>query len=125
MKKGIALVAAPASGLGQLLFFCTMTGEVGSQCCCQHEVERDVREVSTLRAAPCCEVVSTEQPALLSWVEVPAPQLKTPPFITLSFAPSERTRVRAPTRLALPYDSRGPPPDAGPPIFIKHCSYLL
>ncbi len=119
------LVAVPASGLGQLLFFCTITGEVGPKCCCQHEVEQDALEVPSLRAASCCEVVSAEQQVPPTRVEVQAPQFETPQFVALPFAPSERTRVRAPTRLALPHGSRGPPPDTGPPIFIKHCSYLI
>ena len=121
----VLLVAVPASGLGQLLFFCTMTGAVGPKCCCQHEVEQDALEGASLRAAPCCEVVSAEQPISPTRDEVQEPQFETSKFIALSFTPSERTPVRAPTRLALPHGSRGPPPDTGPPIFIKHCSYLI
>ncbi len=117
------LLAVPASGLGQLLFFCTMTGEVGPKCCCQHEVEHI--EGPSLSTAPCCEVVSAESLVLPTRVEVQAPQFEVAQLADLPFKPSDRTRVRASTRLVLPLGSRGPPPDTGPPIFIKHCSYLI
>ena len=119
------LVAFPVSGLGQLLFFCTMTGEVGPKCCCQHEVEPDALEGPSLRAASCCEVVSAEQQVPPMRVQVQASQFETPQFSALRFTLSDRTRVCAPTGLALPHGSRGPPPDTGSPIFIKHCSYLI
>ncbi len=119
------LVAVPASGLGQLLYFCTMTGEVGPKCCCQHEVGQDRVEVPTMSAAPCCEIVSAEQQVPPTRVEIHPPQFETPQLATLPFKPADGTLVRVPTRLALPHGSRGPPPDTGPPIFIKHCSYLI
>jgi hypothetical protein len=119
------LVAVPASGLGELLFFCTMTGEVGPKCCCQHEVEQDLVEGLSVSAVPCCEIVGSEQQVPPARVEVHTPKFETPQFAALLFKPGNHTQIHIPTRLALPHGSRGPPPDTGPPIFIKHSSYLI
>ncbi len=119
------LVAAPTSGLGQLLYFCTMTKDVGPRCCCQHEAQQDTIEGPSLTAAPCCEIVSAEEQIPPTRVEVVWPELETPQFVAMPFQPGFRTPVRAPTRLTMPHGPRGPPPDTGPPIFVRYCSYLI
>ena len=119
------LVAAPASGLGQLLFFCTMTGETGSKCCCQQEVEQDALDMPSLRAVPCCELVSAKQQIPPTRVKVQAPRFEKMKAVVPPFARIGGTLVRAPTRVALPHGFRGPPPDTWPPIFIKFNSFRI
>ncbi len=116
----IILVAVPASGIGDLLYFCTMTGEVGSKCCCQHEAPQDIVAEPSLTAAPCCKVVSAEELIPPVRVEVVPPQFEPPLLVVVSFLPDHfPTAVRAPTQLNLPDGS------CGPPLFVKHCSYLI
>ncbi len=126
LALGLAiLVAVPASGLGQLVYFCTMTGEVGPKCGCQHEVDLEHAGHPSVSTAPCCEIVSSEQHVPPTRVEVHTLQFETPNLVTLRFQPSHRTLGRVPMDLAVPHGPRGPPPDTGPPIFIRHCSYLI
>ena len=120
------LVALPAIGLGSLQYFCTMTGEVGPKCCCQHEADGAELDVPSVSAGQCCEVVSAERQVLPTRVEVITPDLEGPQFVLLPQASSDdRLLVRAPTRLAVPHGSRGPPPATGPPLFIQHSSFLI
>ena len=123
----VLLAAVPASGLSPLLYFCTMTGEVGPGCCCEHEgeVEPATTTGSTLSAAPCCEVVSADPQVQLTRVEIVSAELEAPRVVALSHQLSDRSQVHLAKRLALPHGSRGPPPDYGSPIFIQHCCYLI
>ena len=118
-------VAVPAIGMGQLLYFCTMSGDVGPHCGCHHDAHADTIDGPSLTTAPCCELVGAEELVPPIRVEVIAPELETPQFVALPLQSGRHIPVRAPTRLALPHGPRGPPPDTGPPIFIKHCSYLI
>ena len=119
------LLAVPVSGVGSLIFFCTMTGGLGPKCCCQYEVKQDAIDVPSVRAAPCCQEVSVERQVPPTRAEVQAPQFETPKFVASRCSTGEHTRVGALERLALPNSSRGPPPDTWPPICIKHCSFLI
>jgi len=121
------LLAVPASGLGQLVYFCSMTGEVGPKCSCQHEVEAFALDGPVLTVAACCEVVGSDSLLLPTRVEVVSPEFETSKWVALPYKPAHRLLERNPTRLALlqSHGSRGPPPDSGPPLFIKHCSYLI
>ena len=116
------LVAVPASGVSELLYFCSMTGKVGRKCCCQHETQEETAQGSSLFAPPCCKLVSTNQQLQPPRVEVISPELETSQIVTLPYESGDRFVVAVPMRLALPHDSRGPPDT---PLFIKHCSYLI
>jgi hypothetical protein len=121
------LLAAPASGLGQLLYFCTMTGEVGPKCCCQYEaeVDADASESATLAVAPCCMFDSADQQLQPTRVEVVLSEIETQQFVALPYLEDSPLLVRKSTGNVLSLGSRGPPPDTGPPLFIKYCSYLI
>jgi hypothetical protein len=124
------LIAAPASGLGKTLYFCTMTGEVGAKCGCDHEESADVADAPTIGAASCCEVVSVEKQLPPAFVEVVAPDLETPKIVALLDKSDHWLLTCTPNLRVEPWGPRGPPPDpvyssGGPPLFINHCSYLI
>jgi hypothetical protein len=126
MALMMALVlAAPTSGLGQLAYFCSMTGEVGERCCCRHEAEKASPDGPTMSAAPCCEIFNPDEQLQPTRFELKSPEFETPEFVALPTASDDRIQVRKPTRVALPHGARGPPPDTGPPLFIQNCSFLI
>jgi hypothetical protein len=119
------LVAVPASGLDGLLYFCNMTGEVGQKCGCPHEPGPSMAKMS-ISSASCCERISSNDLVPPTRAEVLSLELQGPD--QLAVIPSQwDDRIWTPsnTGLAVPYGARGPPPDTGPPIFIKHCSILI
>lgn len=120
-----ALVALPASGLGQLLVLCTMTGEVGLECCCQHDAEAASTDGPSVSSALCCEALSADPQVQPTRIQVVSSEFETPQFVALAYEADDRLLARAPTGLASAYASRGPPPDNGPSLFIKHCSFLI
>ena len=124
------LIAAPASGLGQTLYFCTMTGEVGAKCGCEHEESADVADGPAIGAASCCEVVGVEKQQPPAFIEAVAPDLETPKFVALIDKSDHWLPTPVPNFRLEPWGPRGPPPDpvtpsGGPPLFIDHCSYLI
>ena len=118
------LLAAPTGGAGQFVYFCTMTGERGPKCGCQHDAEASEPH-SSLSAVPCCEVVGANAQLQPTRIEVISPEFETPQFVALPFASAHRLQLSATTSIARSYGARGPSPDIGPPLFIKHCSYLI
>ena len=119
------MMAVPASGLGQLLFFCTMTGQVGPRCCCQPEVREETEAGPKVSSAPCCEVVRAEQPVPQVRAHVEAVQIEPPIVVTMTTPFRARARVHGPIASLLHWGPRGPPFDTGPPLFAKHCSFLI
>jgi hypothetical protein len=121
----VLAVAAPASGLSQLLYFCTMTGEVGPKCSCMHEVKTIAPEGPALSAAGCCELVSSDAQLQPIWAELTAPELESPEPMGLPTSPVEPAVAQIPAELMWSNGPRGPPPWADPPLFIQHCAYLI
>jgi hypothetical protein len=120
---GIALVA-PASGLGQLLFYCTMTGEVGAKCCCHHEAADDDSDMALLAAA-CCEAVNADTAVTLNPLEFVTEQEERQNKFHQTNGVQANSKGFASTAHVLRKRARSPPADSGPPIFIKHCRYLI
>ena len=116
-------VAMPASVVSELLFFCSMSGEIGSTCGCPHASEQVVDEGPTVSPTSCCEHVGeTERSQHVSRVEAPdaglaLPGVARPP----PMAPPELP-VRVVQRMAEPGSPRGPPAVSIP---IRHCSFLI
>jgi hypothetical protein len=121
----VVLVAAPASGLSQLLYFCTMTGEVGAKCSCMHEAKTIAPDGPTLAAASCCELVSSDAELQPIRAEVIAPELEAPETTGLPSSPVDQVLAQISAELVRSNGARGPPPWADPPLFIQHCAYLI
>ena len=121
----VILVAAPAAGLGQLLYSCAMTGEVGPRCCCMHEAKATALDGPVVATAPCCEIVRADPLVQPMRVEVVSPELETPDLIALPERPDDRRWAQASTGLVMPTGARTLPPHTGPPLFIRHCSILI
>ncbi len=122
----VILVAAPAGGPGQLLYFCAMTGQLGARCCCKAEASQDTASSASLTVAPCCEIVGADEGLAPAAVKLVSPRLKPPQFVAVPCSPNCHRRVlRTVARFVLPHGSRGSPPGTGPPTFIRHCSFLI
>jgi hypothetical protein len=120
---GLMLIAP--GGLGQLLFFCSMTGELGAQCCCEHEAELTLSDQPTASSGPCCEAVSNDTLVPPSRVDSVVPELASPSFVLAkTVAPASVYRL-ATRRTVAPYTARGPPPDTGTPLYILYSSFLI
>lgn len=121
----VFLVAAPASGLGQLLYFCTMSGEVGPRCSCGHSTEGGQPQVATASAPGCCELVGVDRLVQTPRVEVVPQEVEAPELLVLPPRPDAALARDLSSGLAFCQSPRGPPPRTGPPIFIENCSFLI
>ena len=116
------LLVFPVSSLASVQIFCSMTGEVGQACGCEHEASTDAEP--TISAAPCCEIVSAEFPAPPPRAD--APDIEGPELVALRpIAPTIEAPRRSPSRIAVPHGARGPPSGTAPPLFLKYCSFLI
>jgi hypothetical protein len=121
----VFLVAAPASGLGQFLYFCTMSGEVGPKCCCAHRAQGDRSQVATVSAPGCCELVGVDRLVQTPRVEVSPQEVEAPELLVLPPRPDTQQARKRASGLAFCQSPRGPPPRTGPPIFIENCAFLI
>lgn len=119
-----ALVVALAAlggpqGLG---YRCAMDGEVRSSCCCAHDRGEPTHELRRTRAS-CCDIEAAHwnqtPPALEAGRGLDLPVAAPAVAVLLNIAPAPRSRVAA-----LPPSARAPP-DAGPPLYITHCAFLI
>ena len=118
------LVAAPASGVGQL-FFCSMTGEVGQRCGCEHEVATSSVNTLSVSTAPCCEAVDQQSRVQPVRVEALSSDFDGPDAVAAHPVPAAQRHVSVASPRLLPYPSRGPPFATGPPLYIENCAYLI
>lgn len=129
-KRGAGLIlvlalAIPSSGLGQLMFYCLMTGNIGQACCCHHENEQGLLKAPSLQAASCCEVVSNDEQLAPTRLESQSGQLDAPQFAANL---TSKPRIEADplrTKAIIAIGPRGPPLINWPPLFIKNCTYLI
>jgi hypothetical protein len=119
------LVSVPGTGLGHVLYLCSMTGQLGAKCCCDHEVQASNADGTSLSMTPCCEVVNGEQRLNPARVQSVSPKLAILQFIPPAYPQSRPERVTVSTGLVALQASRGPPFDTGSAIYIRHCSYLI
>ena len=119
------LVVAPANGLGQLLYFCSMTGAVGPQCCCEHEAEALLPDGLSISAAPCCDIVNQETRVPPARLEAISPDFDGPDHIAAHPSPIAERQVAVPSPRLLPRTTRGPPFATGPPLYVENCTYLI
>jgi hypothetical protein len=119
------LVALPASGLDELVYFCNMTGEIGQKCGCPHEPGTPMAGMS-ISSTPCCELIGADDLVPPTRAEVLSLEVQSTDHLAIMpIHWDDRVLVSDGTGLTVPYGSRGPPPDTSPPIFIKHCSILI
>ncbi|MDH3622584.1 MAG: hypothetical protein OEQ49_01830 [Myxococcales bacterium] len=126
MHRGFTqlLVAAmvAASGLGgAALHLCQMEGAVRSTCCC-HQSEHDQPPIQLKRVDECCGALlpQGEQPPVLTTHDISIESSLM--FAAVVASPELSSATRANTCVLPPI--RGPPPEHGPPLFIRHCSFL-
>ena len=126
LSVGLAvMLSLQVSGLGKLLYACSMTGEVGPRCCCDHAREDRRDGQDALEGEPCCERVGER--AVLQVIPSVSPELL-PEELPLWRPPA---RVLARQALLIPGDqspppqARGPPRAQGPPLFLQHRSLLI
>lgn len=125
--SAVLMVAAILLPTGQALakarFFCHMRNAVTADCCCGHEERATGDENSSeLRALSCCEKVKVQgnlTPALRIAEQSAMPDLSeaTLPALT-PLLPHFSNRLVAPPKRATA------PPGQGPPLFLRHCSFL-
>jgi len=118
------LVMAPSTGLAQTLYFCTMSGEVGPKCCCNHDRDSLSAKGPALLATPCCEVSSKVSRHQAQGIQVEITKLKNPTFIALPEIVHASLIGVTLSQLALLNGSTSPP-NTGPSLCIQHCSYLI
>jgi hypothetical protein len=117
------LLALPAAGLSELLFFCNMSGEIGPKCCCEH-ADIAMTDGPSLSEASCCKEVSVQASAASAVAETAAPTSQFDGLVARleDFAP--RTSIAVDQSLAEPGAARAlPPPSLR--IFVANCSYIL
>ena len=121
----IVLLTIPISGLGQLLYLCSMTGEIGPRCCCQHLEQIEDRKDATIHAPSCCESVNTENYHSVGQVQIKGSQDQINRILAVvtHWNMSQSTRVSRVEETVL--GSRAPPKSTGPPIFVRYCSFLI
>ena len=113
-----------SSGIFQPLYYCNMMGEVGPKCCCSHAQEQPEEVKHKLTVAPCCEQLSADSLHPLV-IEENVPDVN-PAHLSLNQSRHVHPQPQIDivwTLIALER-TRAPPPDA-PPLFIKHCAYLI
>ncbi len=110
----VLAVAAPASvgTFDALLYVCGMDGRVRAACCCGSDDEPALRRAST-----CCTVVAVRgeddaRPERPDAAVLAAPMLETATFA----APRDDVR---------PLARELPPRATGPPLFERHCTYVI
>ena len=129
-KRGAGIMLAlalaiPSSGLGQLMFYCLMTGNVGQACCCYHENEQGLLKDPSLQAASCCEVISNDEQLAPTRLESQSPQLDAPQLATNLTNKSRIEAAPLRSKAFITIEPRGPPLINGMPLFIKNCTYLI
>ena len=128
----VLLITLSSKGLSQVIYLCTMTGQVGPLCCCQHMEELEERskvEDSTpdLSSPSCCELIDQESvylslhsPSSTLDLSSPYPQESTHQITHDQSTALKRSKVCSHSH------ARAPPLKAtGPPLFIQYCTYRL
>ena len=119
----IAVLTIPMSGLSQLLYLCSMTGEIGPRCCCQHEAQD--HDEKTVQVPSCCESVNTAFQSSSCRIQMKASQdQKTRMLATVAHV-NVTKKIPALQMQDGVLGSRAPPKSTGPPIFIRCCSFLI
>lgn len=115
-----AMVAASGLG-GAALHLCQMEGAVRSTCCC-HQSEHEQPPIQLKRVDDCCGALLSqgEQPPASTVHEISIESSLL--FAAVVTSPELLTATRGNACLLPPV--RGPPPEYGPPLFIRHCSFL-
>ncbi len=121
----VMLVVVSASGLGNLRYLCSMTGQVGRVCCCQDAAEAAVEDGLVWSGARCCEVVSVGTDLLPGLVVIVSGELERPRVVLLPQVRDTGSFTRVPVALASLHAPRAPPPDTGSRLFVELCSYLI
>ncbi len=116
----LALVAPQGSMAQQFLYRCDMDGQVHRSCCC--DAEACPSESPAGESCGCCTVEIADNPPTqpASAFKVPTVD-STQSIVALSPLPSTDFATGTPF-LA---QSRPPVPRAGPPRFLRFCSFLI
>lgn len=123
----LALVALllPATSIGRVLTLCKMSGRMGATCCCHGTAHQHAsKKVQPAKAERpgCCEQRLTKTTQVLTAQS----ELNLPTSHAVLVAELSLPEVsEPPTALSeVPRVARGPPP-LGPPLYLKHCSFLI
>src|SRR5689334_16927218 len=122
------LVALPLGAVVRDQVLCRMAGRVMSSCCCaragaSHHEASDAQRVPEARKASCCERLSAHA-ASPSAVRDGADRF--PSLLVATVPPSLELAAVLPQRLGGEGGARvRAPPPTGPPLFLKHCSFLI
>ena len=109
---------------GGVAYLCLMDGQVRSVCCCKTPPAEAYKECARVeRANDCCEVRVTEADLQPARVERTERQTQSPAVVAtlpiVAQVPKPASRDANP-----PLGARGPP-ETGPPLFVRNCSYLI
>ncbi len=111
------------SGLAGVVFhLCGMEGVVRSSCCCHEADQGHEAPVKLERVDECCGAVlsTSEHPTVSS----DSSKLNADPLISLASSLGASDGFPACGKDRVLSLARDPPPDHGPPLFIRHCAYL-
>jgi len=112
------LLLIPALGGSSLAYICEMDGQIRRECCCDHGAAKK-SDCHKVEKRGCCDVRSTGSDPLTQSTRTVTTQ-HSPAAVTLTATIADIASLAT-------CRSTGPSPDCianGPPIFLRHCSFL-
>jgi hypothetical protein len=121
----VLLMALPTAGIGELLYACGMTGNIGPRCCCSIDAKGQTPGDLDISTGSCCEIVPEEGLVQATWFESVSQKIEPPQeadALRVSFPKATPHPLSHSRILRQP---RAPPPDLKTPLFRQHCTYLI
>lgn len=123
------MLTLPAAVLAQPQYFCRMTEQVVSTCCCASARSHrplENRADSELRAAPldCCERIAPLGSSPAGSAPRPDPTIQ-PALLSVLLEEPRYGVERVFTEALVARPPRGPPPRVLTPLFITYCALLI
>lgn len=119
-----AMLLAPASALMEVVYFCKMSGAIGSRCRCAHPNEPPSADSygPTADRPDCCEARLTGGMNVVASASG-LPAGVGPAVLAREMTIAELIERGQPGIVVGQAVARGPP-HTGPPIYLEHCSLL-
>lgn len=124
LASALAILCGAATG-ARAAHLCSMVQAAEEECCCPHEDSDQGGDQASaprdeMSRAGCCELRPVEH----TMAPVPAGSLETGP--ALAALPAQSGGIELPARRSeATFHGPAPPRPGGPPLYIRHCSYLI
>jgi hypothetical protein len=125
----VALITAatllmPASALAQVIYLCTMSGAIGTKCCCSAAKEEPEAAPTgpQFERPDCCEAQAQAERDAIAAAADKLPSVG-PAVLTATLSVTELLDLGRLSTVSGAAQARGPPA-LGPPIYLENCSLL-